>query len=155
MDDGTQLRLSGEGEGGAYGGPPGNLYVVLQVQPHPLFVRRENELYYELPINFAQAALGAELKVPTLEGEEKLAVPAGTQTGKAFRIKGKGVPYLRHNGRGDLIVSARVVTPKHLDDHQRDLLRQLGETFGDETLAPNSRSFFERMIDGLGDAFKT
>jgi len=154
VDDGTQLRLSGEGEAGAYGGPPGNLYVVLQVQPHPLFVRRENELYYELPINFAQAALGAELKVPTLEGEEKLSVPAGTQTGKAFRLKGKGVPYLRHNGRGDLIVSARVVTPKHLDDRQRELLRQLGETFGNETLAPDSRSFFERMIDGLGDAFK-
>jgi molecular chaperone DnaJ len=155
VDDGTQIRLAGEGEAGEYGGPPGNLYIVISVQPHPYFVRRENELFYELPLNIAQAALGAEIKVPTLEGEEKLSIPAGTQTGDIFRLRGRGVPYLRRNGRGDLVISARVVTPTKLDERQRELLRQLGETFGDEPPASDNRNFFERMIDALGDAFKT
>jgi len=155
VDDGSQLRLAGEGEAGSHGGPPGNLYVVISVKPHPFFVRRENDLFLEFPVNFAQAALGAEVTVPTLEGEEKLAVPAGTQTGKIFRLKGKGVPYLRHNGRGDLLVSMRVVTPSGLNDRQRELLRQLGETFGELTLPHSNSGSFERMIDALGDAFKS
>lgn len=154
VDDGTQLRLAGEGEAGSAGGPPGNLYVVISVTRHPIFLRRENDIFLELPINFAQAALGDEVTIPTLEGEEKLVIPAGAQTGKVFRLKGKGVPHLRRTGRGDLLVSTRIVTPTRLDDRQKDLLRQLGETLGQEVIPQDSRGFFERMVDALGEAFK-
>jgi len=155
VDDGTQLRLSGEGETGSRGGPPGNLYVVLSVKKHPLFLRRDNDIFFELPINFAQAALGDEVMIPTLEGEESLIIPAGTQTGKVFRLKGKGVPYLRRSGRGDMLVSTRTVTPTRLEDDQKELLHQLGESLGKEVIPQENRGFFERMVDALGEAFKT
>ena len=154
VDDGTQLRLSGEGELGSRGGPPGNLYVVLMVKKHPLFLRRDNDIFLELPLNFAQAALGDEVTVPTLEGQEKLVIPAGTQTGKVFRLKGKGVPYLRGTGRGDMLISTRTVTPTRLTDEQKELLRRLGESLGQEVIPQQNRGFFERMVDALGEAFK-
>ena len=155
VDDGTQMRLAGEGETGSNGGPPGNLYVVISVKKHPLFLRRDHDLFLELPINFVQAALGNEVSIPTLEGDETLVIPAGTQTGKMFRLKGKGVPRLRRSGRGDLLVSTRIVTPTRLDDEQKELLKQLGETLGEEVIPQNGRGFFERMVDALGEAFKT
>jgi len=154
VDDGTQMRLAGEGETGSNGGPPGNLYVVISVKKHPLFLRRDHDLFLEIPINFAQAALGDEVSISTLEGDETLVIPAGTQTGKVFRLRGKGVPYLRRSGRGDLLVSTRIVTPTRLDDKQRDLLKQLGETLGEEVIPQNGRGFFERVVDAFGEAFK-
>jgi len=114
VDRGQQIRLTGEGEQGPKGGPAGNLYVVLDVKPHREFKREGSDIFYELPISFAQAALGDEVMAPTVDGEEKLAIPAGTQTGKTFRLKEKGVPHLRGMGRGDEYVAVRVSTPTNL-----------------------------------------
>ena len=150
VDDGTRIRLSGEGEPGLYGGPPGNLYVVLHVQPHKYFKRQGNNILLELDINVAQAALGDEVRVPTLDGEETLIIPAGTQTGDTFRLKGKGVPYLRRNGRGDQLVTVYVVTPTHLTEEQRELFKELAKTLGREVIPQSEKGLFER----LKDAFK-
>ncbi len=155
VDDGTQIRLSGEGEAGLRGGPPGNLYVVLRVEPHPLFQRRDDDILLELPINIAQAALGAEIDVPTLDGPVKLRIPPGTQHGRVFRLRGKGVPHLRRRGRGDQLVTVRVVVPTHLTDEQRELLQRLGETLSSENLNKENRSVFEKIMGAIGDAFKS
>ena len=104
VDDGTAIRLSGEGDAGLRGGSPGNLYVVLSVAKHEFFTRDGDNVLFELPINFAQAALGAEVEVPTLYGKSKLKIPAGSQTGKVFRLKDKGIPHLHGSGRGDQLV---------------------------------------------------
>ncbi|MGC5328458.1 molecular chaperone DnaJ [Brevibacillus sp. SYSU BS000544] len=125
VDDGAQLRVSGEGEAGVNGGPAGDLYVILRVKDHEFFEREGNDIYCEIPINFTQAALGDEIEVPTLDGKVKLKIPAATQTGTYFRIRGKGVPYLRGNGVGDQHIKVRVVTPTKLTDKQKDLLREL------------------------------
>ncbi|MCU0490565.1 MAG: molecular chaperone DnaJ [Chloroflexaceae bacterium] len=132
VDSSSQIRISGEGESGFRGGPNGNLYVALDIQPHPHFVRDGNDIIYELRLNVAQAALGDEVEVPTVDGNERLRVPAGTQTGQTFRIAGKGVPYLRQKGRGDQVVMARVVVPGRLSDQQRRLFQELAQTFGPE-----------------------
>jgi molecular chaperone DnaJ len=153
VDDGTRIRLAGEGEPGERGGPPGSLYVVLSVQPHPLFQRQENDILLELPINIVQAALGAEVQVPTLEGKTKLTIPAGTQHGHTFKLRGKGVPILRTTRRGDQLVTVRVVVPEKLTDKQRKLLKDLGETLGLESLGKDNRSMFEKFLDAVGDAF--
>ncbi|MBI3958103.1 MAG: molecular chaperone DnaJ [Chloroflexi bacterium] len=146
VDDGTRIRLAGEGEAGALGGPAGNLYVVISVEPHPVFVRNEFDLHMELPINIAQAALGATVHIPTLDGApEKLEIPAGTQTGKSFRKRGLGIPRLQRAGRGDLIVIARIVTPTNLSSEQKELLRRLAESFGDESTEPK-KGFFDRIL---------
>ena len=150
VDDGTQIRLSGEGEPGRYGGPPGNLYVVLSVKPHPFFRRQGNDVLLELPVNVAQAALGDEVEVPTLDGVERLQIPPGTQTGDTFRLRGKGIPYLRRNGRGDMLVTVFVRTPTNLTEEQRELLRELGRTLGKEPIPQNEKSIFDR----LKEAFK-
>jgi len=150
VDDGMQIRLSGEGEPGAYGGPPGNLYVVVHVEPHPYLRRQENDLILELGINVAQAALGDEVTIPTLDGEEKLVIPAGTQTGMVFRLRGKGVPYLRRNGRGDMLVVTQVVIPTELTEEQRELFQQLAKTLGREVISQKEKGFLKR----LGDIFK-
>jgi molecular chaperone DnaJ len=147
VDDGTQIRLSGEGEPGVHGGPPGNLYVALSVQPHRYFVRQGNDVLVELPINISQAALGDEVRVPTLDGDEKLVIPAGTQTGETFRLRGRGVPFLRRNGRGDQLVTVYVKTPTRLTPEQRDLLQQLAKTFGREPIAQPEKGFFDRLKD--------
>jgi molecular chaperone DnaJ len=127
VETGSRLRLAGEGEAGAQGGPAGDLYVVIHVKEHDLFERQGNNLYASVPITFAQAALGAETTVQTLEGQENLKVPAGTQTGTVFRLKGHGMPVLGGRGRGDLFVSVTVVTPTTLTREQRKLLEQLSQ----------------------------
>jgi molecular chaperone DnaJ len=114
VDSGQQIRLSGEGESGPKGGPAGNLYVVLEVKPHRFFKREGSDIFFELPISFAQAALGDRVEVPTIDGSEVLTIPAGTQTGKTFRLREKGIPHLRGMGRGDQYVTVRVRTPTRL-----------------------------------------
>jgi len=154
VDHGTQIRLAGEGEAGAHGGPAGNLYVVLSVQPHKFFRRSDHDLILDLGINFAQAALGDRVTIPTLEGETELTIPPGTQTGTTIRLRGKGVPYLRRNGRGDLLVNIRVITPTHLDEKQRRLFQELSKTLGHEIIPQTEKGFFDKVIDAIGDAFR-
>lgn len=153
VDDGMRIRLAGEGEPGERGGPTGNLFVVLHVKPHSLFQRQENDIVLELPVNIVQATLGTELDVPTLDGTSKLTIPAGTQHGEVFRLRGKGVPILRSSRRGDQLVVVRVVVPEKLNDKQRKLLKELGESLGLESLGKDNRSLFEKLIDAVGDAF--
>jgi molecular chaperone DnaJ len=140
VDSESHLRVSGEGEAGAAGGPPGDLYVVIHVQDHAFFERREDHLVCTVPISFSQAALGAEIKVPTLEEEESLTIPEGTQTGARFRLRGKGIPHLNGHGRGDLYVYVRVVTPTKLTREQRKLLEDLDPTPADEPAAEKTLS---------------
>jgi molecular chaperone DnaJ len=127
--------------------------VVLHVKPHPLFQRQDHNILLEFPINIVQAALGAEVEVPTLDGKTKLTIPPGTQHGALFRLRGKGVPILRSNRRGDQLVSIRVVVPEKLNDKQRRLLKELGESLGLESLDKDTRSVFEKFLDAVGDAF--
>ena len=126
----TQIRLSGEGDVGVRGGSSGDLYVTVSVRAHELFVRDGDDILYELPLNFAQAALGDEIKIPTLYGNTKLTVPAGSQTGKEFRLKNKGIPHLQRNGQGDQIIKLRVVTPDSLTKEQRQLFKELADSLG-------------------------
>jgi molecular chaperone DnaJ len=149
VDDGTQIRLSGEGEAGPYGGSPGNLYVALHVKPHTHFKRQGNDILLELGINVAQAALGDEVRVPGLDGEETLLIPPGTQTGDTFCLRGKGVPHLRRNGRGDQRITVYVVTPTHLTEKQRELFGELAKTLGEEVIPRSEKSFFERLKDAF------
>jgi molecular chaperone DnaJ len=127
VETGSRLRVTGEGESGTQGGAPGDLYVVIHVTEHDQFERQGNNLYEAVPITFTQAALGAEIMVKTLDGEEKLKIPMGTQTGTVFRLRGKGMPALGGRGRGDLFVSATVITPTTLTREQRRLLEQLAD----------------------------
>jgi len=150
VDDGTRIRLASEGEPGERGGPAGNLYVVLQVKAHPHFRREGNDILLELGVNVAQAALGDKVQVPTLDGDEELAIPAGTQTGETFRLRGKGVPHLRRNGRGDELVMVQVLTPTKLTARQKDLLAELGKTLGKEVVQQSEKSFFDKFKEALG-----
>ncbi len=150
VDDGTRIRLSGEGEPGLRGGPPGNLYVVLRVRPHEIFRRNDHDVVLELDINVAQATLGDKIKVPGLDGDEELLVPAGTQGGEVFRLKGKGVPHLRRNGRGDQLVVVHVVTPTKLTVEQRRLFDELGKTLGGEVVHQPEKGLFQKLKDTLG-----
>ncbi len=137
IDDGHQIRLSGEGESGPRGGAPGNLYVVAHVDPHPLLQRRETELYYELPVSISQAALGARLSVPTPDGDEVVEVKAGTQPGTEIRLRGRGVPHLRRSGgRGDLHVLVDVQVPSRLSARQRELLEEFAVEAGEVDATP-------------------
>ena len=147
VDTGTRIRSAGNGEPPPVsGGTPGDLYVVVQVKPHPIFGREGTEVTCEVPISFAQAALGAAIDVPTLDGPAKLKVPAGTQNGKAFRMKGKGIPVLQGSGRGDQHVRIVVETPTHLNREQRELLERFAAISGQET-HPRARSFWEKVGD--------
>ncbi len=148
VDEGTQIRLQGEGESGTGGGPSGHLYVQIAIKPHRYFKRDTQDLLYDLPLNFAQAALGDEIKVPTLEGDDLLKIPAGTQHGKTFRLKNKGVPNLKRSGRGDLIVTVHVTVPTHLTEKQKALLREFARTLDGAT--PHEDKNF---LDHLKDAF--
>jgi molecular chaperone DnaJ len=150
IDDGSQIRLAGEGEPGGPGGTPGNLYIDVRVQQHRYFRRQGNDLLLELPINVAQAALGAEIEIPTLDEPTRLRIPAGAQSGRTVRLRGKGVPYLRASGRGDLQVKLHVVTPTDLTDEQRRLLERLAETFGTEIKPHENKGFFEKVKDAFG-----
>jgi molecular chaperone DnaJ len=127
VDEGYRLRLDGEGSAGVYGGPPGDLYVTLSVKPDDLFHRDGSDILYELPINFAQAALGDEVRVPSLDGKVDLRIPPGTQNGKTFRFKDKGISHIDGKGRGDLLVKVTVITPQHLDKNQRRLFEDLAK----------------------------
>jgi molecular chaperone DnaJ len=144
VEQDTRIRYQGEGEAGKFGGPAGDLYVVLNVKPHKFFEREGDDLHCVMPISFPQAALGTELEIQTLEGMETIRIPEGTQSGKEFRLRGKGVPHLNERGKGDLIVEIRVQTPAKLSKHQKDLLRQLGETMEIEN-TPTSRGIFDKV----------
>ncbi|CAG5093334.1 Chaperone protein DnaJ [Thermobacillus xylanilyticus] len=147
VDEGAQIRLSGEGEAGSRGGPPGDLYIVIRVKPHEFFEREGDDIYCEVPLTFAQAALGDEIEVPTLTEKVKLRIPAGTQTGTYFRLKGKGVPRLRGMGQGDQHVKVTVVTPTNLTEEQKELLRQFAGLSQESAYVPGGQSetLFERM----------
>jgi molecular chaperone DnaJ len=146
VETGSRLRINGEGEGGTQGGGSGDLFVVIHVAEHEIFERQGANLYSAAPITFAQAALGAEIKVKTLDGEENLKIPAGTQTGTVFRVKSKGMPALGGRGRGDLFVAVTLITPKTLTKEQRKLLEQLAEVedmdFQDESFMDKVRNIF-------------
>ena len=129
VEDGSRIRLSGEGDAGERGGPPGNLYLSISVKDHKLFIREGDDIIYEQPVNIAQATLGAEIEVPTLHGQVKLKVPAGSQTGKVFHLKNKGIPHLQGRGSGDQMVRLIVVTPESLTKKQRQLFEELAGTF--------------------------
>lgn len=135
VDSGAKLRLTGEGGPGIAGGPPGDLYVVLHVEPHEFFERDGDDLHCQIPISFTQAALGAEIEVPSLQGTEKLAIPRGTQTGDVLRIRKKGMPSLRTGRMGDLLVHVFVKTPVNLSPEEESLLRKLAEIRGETTVA--------------------
>lgn len=151
VDGASQIRITGEGDAGPRGGPHGNLYVALEVQPHPYFVREGNDILLELPLNVAQATLGVELDVPTVDGNERLRIPPGTQNAATFRLRGKGVPFLRGGGRGDQIVVTRVVIPTKLTDQQRRLFQELEQSLEPEPLnAHQDEGFFGRIKSALG-----
>ncbi|WP_421385495.1 molecular chaperone DnaJ [Bacillus salacetis] len=144
IDEGQQLRVSGQGEPGVNGGPPGDLYVVFHVRPHEFFERDGDDIYCEMPITFVQSALGDEIEVPTLHGKVKLKVPAGTQTGTKFRLRGKGVPNVRGYGTGDQHIRVKVVTPTKLTDKQKELLREFADITG-QVPDEQHESFFDKV----------
>nr|WP_213806873.1 molecular chaperone DnaJ [Granulicella sp. dw_53] len=146
VEQDTRIRYQGEGEAGKFAGPAGDLYVVLNVKAHKFFERDGDDLHCVMPISFPQAALGTELEIQTLEGPATIKVPEGTQSGKTFKLRGKGVPHLNEHGKGDMIVELRVQTPAKLNKQQRDLLRQLSETMVVEN-TPHSRGLFEKVKD--------
>ena len=149
IDDGAQMRLSGEGELGERGGPRGNLYLQVSVKAHKHFQRDGDDLIYNLEINFGQAALGDETEIPTLEKPLPLRIPSGTQSGQVFVLKGHGVPHLRSGGRGDMLVHTHVVTPKNLRDEQKPLLEQRAESMGTQP-AHDDQSHLKQIQDHLG-----
>ncbi len=140
----TRLRLSGEGESGTHGGPPGDLYIVISVKPHPIFQRQNDDIICEVPVSFPQAALGTEIDVPTLEGNIKLNIPTGTQAGKVFRLKGKGIASLHTGQRGDQNVIIKVETPIRLTQRQKELLEEFAKISGEET-NPIKKNFMEKV----------
>ena len=144
VEDGNQLRLSGEGESGFLGGPSGDLYVVLHVRPHEIFTRHGADLVCELPVTFAQAALGAEVEVPVLKGKAALGIPPGTQPGQLLRLRGKGMPHLRGRGRGDAVYKVVLEVPTRLSARQRELLEEFDQVSRDES-GPLLSTFVERM----------
>ena len=149
VEDGTRMRYQEQGDAGANGGPAGDLYVILHVKPHPFFEREGKDLYCSVPISFSQAGLGAEISIPTLDGEYTLKVPEGTQSGTVLRVRGKGLPSIRGGGKGDLHVQVRVQTPSRLNKRQRELLAELGGTSAIEN-KPEPRSLFEKVKEIFG-----
>jgi molecular chaperone DnaJ len=149
VEDGTQIRLTGEADHGVNGGPPGDLYVALSVRDHPVFERHGNDLAVEMWLNPADAALGASVVVPTIDGEATLTVPPATQSGDTFRLEGYGVPFLKRRGRGDQVVVVRVKTPDKLTREQRDLLEQLRATLPEARVANRQGGFWDRVREKL------
>lgn len=150
IDDGQQLRVSGEGEAGTRGGPPGSLYVLVRVRPHPLFERRGQDLRYELRLSPALAVLGGEVEVPTVDGPERVRIPPGTQHGELLRLRGKGVPRLGGGGRGDQIVLTRILLPTKLSSRERKLWQELRSASAEPERRAEEKSFLERLKDVLG-----
>lgn len=149
VEDGSKLRVSGGGEAGLRGGPPGDLYVVFRVRRHDRFQRKGSDLFLDWPVSISQAALGAEVEIPTLEGTTTLRVPEGTQHGAVFRLKGFGMPHLRGPGRGDLKVKATVSIPRRLSPEQKELLQEFARLSG-EKVGLENKGFFDRMKDAFG-----
>jgi molecular chaperone DnaJ len=149
VEHGTRIRYAAQGEAGTHGGPAGDLYVVLHVQEHPMFEREGQNLHCAVPISFAQAALGAELEIPTLEGPEKLKIPEGTQSGTVFKIRHRGVPVLNGRGKGDLYIEVKVHTPARLNKRQRELLQEFGGTEGVEN-KPERSTILSKVKDIFG-----
>jgi molecular chaperone DnaJ len=149
VDDGTRIRLSGEGQPGPNNGPSGDLYLVIGVRPHQYFRRRDHDILLDLNINIAQATLGAEVKVPTVDGDSMLKIPPGTQPGKIIRMRNKGVPHLRSSSRGDQLVVINISIPRRLDSEERELFEKLAEKMDSEVL-PQERGFFDRLKTVLG-----
>ncbi|KKB43596.1 molecular chaperone DnaJ [Bacillus thermotolerans] len=147
IDDGQQLRIPGQGEPGINGGPAGDLFIVFRVLPHELFERDGDDIYCDIPVTFVQSALGDEIEVPTIHGKVKLKIPAGTQTGTKFRLRGKGVPNVRGQGTGDQHIRVKVVTPTKLNEKQKQLLREFAEVSG-ETLG-EEEGFFDKVKRAL------
>ncbi len=153
VDNGDRIRLAGEGEAGEKGGPPGDLFVQIQVKPHPIFRRDENDLLCEMPISIGTAALGGELEVPTLDGKLKLKVPAETQSGKVFRMRGKGVRSVRGGATGDLLCRVHIETPVNLSSRQKELLREFDDSIQEagERHSPQSASWMDRVKSFFDD----
>ncbi|HEY9075517.1 MAG TPA: molecular chaperone DnaJ [Anaerolineaceae bacterium] len=149
VNSGTQIRFPGEGQPGIHGGPNGNLYLEIAVKAHKFFRRRDDNILVDVGINISQAALGAEIEVPTIDGPARLTIPAGTQPGKVFTLKGKGVPHLRGSGRGDQVVVINVEVPTRLSSEQRKLFEQLARTLGSE-VHTQERSFLDKLKEVLG-----
>jgi molecular chaperone DnaJ len=149
VEEGARILYSGEGEAGVFGGPPGDLYVVLHAKEHSFFEREGKNLYCVVPISFSQAALGAEIQVPTLESDYALKIPEGTQTGSTFKLKNQGVPVLNGRGRGDLFVEVKVQTPAKLSKRQRELMQELHTTISVEN-KPVSRSLLNKVKEIFG-----
>jgi molecular chaperone DnaJ len=149
VDTGSRLKLRGEGEAGAGGGPSGDLYVVVRVKEHALFRREDSDVICDIPLSFPQAALGADIEVPTIEGKHKMRIPPGTQSGALFRLKGKGIADLRGYGRGDHVVRVVVETPRKLTKRQQELLEEFARSSGQE-VHPMSRGFFEKVKEMFG-----
>jgi molecular chaperone DnaJ len=149
IDDGTQMRLQGEGEAGAMGGPSGDLFVVVRVEPHTLFRREEDDLHVHVPVSFADLALGATIEVPTLEGREKAKVRAGTQNGEQLRLRDRGLPNVHDGRRGDLVYTVEVEVPKKVTARQEELLQEFRD-IEEKNPGPRRRGFLDR----LGDLFK-
>jgi molecular chaperone DnaJ len=148
VDEGDRIRLSGEGEAGINNGPPGDLYVVIHLTQHSVFQRDHNDLHCEMPISFTTAALGGEIEIPTLEGHAKIRVPAETQSGKVFRLRGKGIKGVRSNAPGDLLCHVMVETPVKLTARQRELLQELEESMNQEDGArhsPRAKSWMDKV----------
>jgi molecular chaperone DnaJ len=151
VDTGDRIRLGGEGEAGPDGGPAGDLYVQMSVRDHPIFERDGKHLYCEVPISMTDAALGGELEVPTLEGRVKLKIPAETQTGKLFRLRGKGVTPVRGGSVGDLLCRVQVETPVNLTKRQKELLSELQETLDGDKHSPRKKSWFDGVKNFFDD----
>lgn len=145
IDNGQTIQLSGKGEAGAKGGPNGDLLITVRVRPHEIFRREDSDVFIDMPITFVQAALGAKIKVPTLDGAVELTIPEGTQTGSRFRMKGKGIPYLRSKSRGDQYVTVTVEVPRNLSSKQKDILK----SFDDDKNYKQKKSFTDKMKDFL------
>ena len=151
VETGQQIRLVGQGEAGFNGGPYGDLFVIINVNPSDKFTRDGSTIYYTLNISFVQAALGDTVEVPTVHGNVEMTIPAGTQTGKTFRLKGKGAPRLRGGSQGDQHVTVKIVTPTKLNDAQKEALLAFAKASGDEKIAPQKKGFFNKVKDALED----
>ncbi|MFI5353465.1 MAG: molecular chaperone DnaJ [Candidatus Binatales bacterium] len=150
VDNGSRLKLRGEGEAGFAGGPQGDLYVVIHVREHSMFARQDNDVVIEVPVSFPQAALGAEIEVPTLEGKVKLKIPSATQSGKVFRLKGKGIVDLHGYGRGDQLVKILIETPRRLTARQRELLEEFAKLSGEDVNHPMAKGFVDKLKEMFG-----
>ena len=150
VDEGSQIVRGGAGEPGTRGGPPGDLYVVVSVMEHKLFQRQGSNIHYELPISFPQAALGDEVEVPTLDGPYVLKIPPGTQSGRVFNLRNRGIARLRGGGRGDLLVTVKVVTPESLNEQQKKLLYELARSMGMDIIPQDGKGIFDKIKDAFG-----